>query len=144
VSDDVKMIGHDDEAAREPAVTLWAVEEEGNQPLKRGFVVENATATIHARCQEVGNVAVGVGPDAVQAAQAAWRWVVGAAVWGHTAYRARVVVGRVPRRGVRRIYQVIAAWEHAAYRVSALLLIAHAARAVFSSFSRAGDCSPNN
>ena len=53
--DEVNVVGHDDEAATEPTVTRRVVEEERNQSLKCGFVVEDAPTTIHANRQERTN-----------------------------------------------------------------------------------------
>jgi hypothetical protein len=50
VRNEMNMVGHNDEAASEPTVTPRAVEKEGNEPVKGGFVVEDICAAIDAYC----------------------------------------------------------------------------------------------
>jgi hypothetical protein len=65
VRNHVKVVGHDDETAAEPTVTLWAVEQEGNETLEGVLIVEHAGAAIHAYRQQVGDISVMVRPDTV-------------------------------------------------------------------------------
>jgi hypothetical protein len=88
VRDQVNVIGHDDKAAAEPVVPLWAIEQKRHEPLEGVLVIEHAGAAIYANRQQVGDVSVTVRPNAMQTAQTARGWFVGIgdAVWGHTAY----------------------------------------------------------
>ena len=99
VCNHMDMIGHHNEAASEPTVTRWAVEQERSDSSEGLDVVEDTGAAIHAQSQKVGNIAIAIWPNAMQTAKAAWRrFFSGEAVWGHTAYRGGVrrLVGRVP------------------------------------------------
>ncbi|HSU56967.1 MAG TPA: hypothetical protein VLT36_23190 [Candidatus Dormibacteraeota bacterium] len=69
--DEMDVVGHDDEAAAEPTVAGGRIEEEGDEAFKGGFVVEDATATVHAGSEEIGDVAVAIGPDTVKATETA-------------------------------------------------------------------------
>jgi hypothetical protein len=94
---DMKVVGHDDKPAAKPIVTIRAVEEERYQALERLFVVQNTFPSAYAQCEEIRNVAVTIGPDAMQSAQAAGWSCARDATWGHVAYIRRCcVVGRVP------------------------------------------------
>ena len=69
--DEVNVVGHDDEPASEPVVAGGAVEQKCNKTFKGRFVIEDADAAINAGSQEVRDVAVAIGPNAVEAAEAA-------------------------------------------------------------------------
>jgi hypothetical protein len=87
VGDQMNMIGHDDEAASEPMVTSRAVKQEGDETLERFVVVQHPGTAFHAYRQEVGNIAIAIWPDVVQAPESSWAWSV---------RRACPIVGRVP------------------------------------------------
>jgi hypothetical protein len=63
VRNHVKVVGHDDETAAEPTVTLWVVEQEGNETLEVVLIVEHARPAVHANGQQVGDVSIAVRPD---------------------------------------------------------------------------------
>ncbi|MGA2662657.1 MAG: hypothetical protein ABSH34_34690, partial [Verrucomicrobiota bacterium] len=65
----MNVVGHNDETAAEPTVTLWAVEQEACEALKSDFIVEHPAAAIHAHRQQIRDVAVPVRPNAMQSAQ---------------------------------------------------------------------------
>jgi hypothetical protein len=69
----MNVVGHNDEAAAEPTVASWAIEQEACEPLKSDFIVQHPAAAIHAHRQQIRDVAVPVRPDAMQSAQAPGR-----------------------------------------------------------------------
>ena len=73
----VDVVGHEDEATAVPMIASRAVEQEGDETLEGVLVIEHAGAAIHANRQQVGDVSVAVGPDTMQATQAAWGFVGG-------------------------------------------------------------------
>src|SRR5579859_3768012 len=102
----MNVVGHDDEAPSKPVVAGWAIEEECNEALECGLIVQDSRAAIHAQGQKIGNISVAIRPDTMQAAKTARvrfvRCENGEAVCGRTAYRVGGVhvVGRLPPTGV--------------------------------------------
>jgi hypothetical protein len=81
----MKMIRHHHETPGKPTITGWAVQEKCNETLKRGLVVEDAGAALHAERQQIRNVPVAVEPHPMETTEPARRRFV-----------RRRIVGRVP------------------------------------------------
>jgi hypothetical protein len=66
----VKMVWHHHEPPREPVVAHRTIHEESAQTLERVLVVQNAGAALDADGPEIREVAVAIGPNAMETAQA--------------------------------------------------------------------------
>ena len=82
--DQMNVVGHNDEAASQPTAARRAIEQERNEALIGGFVVQDVRATFHTRRQEIRNVPIAIRPDAMETTKAARgrfvRWRNGDAV----------------------------------------------------------------
>ena len=65
----MEVIGHEDKTVSEPMVTANAINQERNETIKNFIGCKDGSPILNTEGKEVRDIAVSVGPDAMEAAQ---------------------------------------------------------------------------